>query len=88
MNVFSDITFLNLEYFWGLLLVPVILYFFYKKQISGINFINFNDLNKVYKNNNFKFYLSFILLFLILINFIFILANPNKINVSEKIKKN
>jgi hypothetical protein len=40
MNIFSDITFLNPEYFWGLLVVPVVLYFFYKKEKSGINFIN------------------------------------------------
>ena len=88
MTIFNDITFLNPEYFWGLLIVPVILYFFYKKQKSWINFINLNDVKQVFKKNNYKFYLSIILLWLILINFIFILANPNKINISEKIKKN
>jgi len=88
MTIFNDITFLNPEYFWGLLIVPVILFFFYKKQKSWINFINLSDVKQVFKNNNYKFYLSIILLWLILINFIFILANPNKINISEKIKKN
>ena len=68
--------------------MPIILYFFYKRQRSGINFINLSDVKQVFKNNNYKFYLSIILLWLILINFIFILANPNKINISEKIKKN
>ena len=88
MTIFNDITFLNPEYFWGLLIVPVILFFFYKRQKSWINFINLSDVKQVFKNNNYKFYLSIVLLWLILINFIFILANPNKINISEKIKKN
>jgi Ca-activated chloride channel family protein len=88
MNIFSNIIFLNPEYFWWLLIVPVILYFFYKKEKSGINFINLWDVKKVFKKNNYKFYLKIFLLWLIFINFIFILANPNKINVSEKIKKN
>jgi Ca-activated chloride channel family protein len=66
----------------------VVLYFFYKKEKSGINFINLWDIKKVFKNNNYKFYLKIFLLWLILVNFIVILANPNKINVSEKIKKN
>jgi len=88
MNILQDITFLNPEYFWGIILIPVILYFFYKRLNSGINFLNFADLKKVYKNNNYKFYLSIILLWLILLNFIVIFANPNKVNISEKVKKN
>ena len=88
MNILQDITFLNPEYFWGIILIPVILYFFYKRQSLGINFLNFTDLKKIYKNNNYKFYLSIILLWLILLNFIVIFANPNKVNISEKVKKN
>ncbi len=88
MTILNDITFLNPEYFWGLLIVPVVLYFFYKRQKSWINFINLDDLKQVFKNNSYKFYLSIVLLWLILINFIVILANPNKVNISEKIKKN
>jgi len=32
MENFLQITFLNPEYFWGLLLIPIILYFFYKRE--------------------------------------------------------
>ncbi len=88
MNILENITFLNKEFFWGLLIIPVILYYFYKKQKTGINFINFSELKKIYKFNNYKFFLTIIVLSLIFINFIIILANPNKINISEKIKKN
>lgn len=88
MQIFSNITFLNPEYFWGFLIVPVLVYLFYLKEKKWINFINIIDAKKIFKNNNYKFYLKILLLWLILINFILILANPNKINISEKIKKN
>ncbi len=87
MNLLQNITFLNPEYFWGLLLIPIILYFFYKKEKSWISFINLNDTKKIFKKNNYKFYLKIILLWLILVNFIIILSNPHKINISEKIDK-
>jgi Ca-activated chloride channel family protein len=87
MNIFSNIIFLNPSFFWGFIIVPVILYLFYQKQKSWINFINLWDIKKVFKVSSYKFYLSIILLWLILTNFIIILANPNKVNISEKIKK-
>lgn len=88
MQNLLNIEFLEKWYFFLFFLVPIILYFFYKKDKSWINFNNLEDLRKVFKNNNYKFYLKIILLFLILINFILILANPNISNTSEKIKKN
>jgi len=42
----------------------------------------------VFGGNSIKFSLKFILLVLILINFVFILANPNTTNVSQKVQKN
>jgi len=88
MNILENITFLNPEYFWLALFVPVILWLFYKKQKEWINFLFLWDIKKVFKKNSLKFYTSIILLGLILVNFIVILANPNTTNVSEKIKKN
>jgi len=88
MNIFQNITFLNPEFFWLFLIIPIVLYFFYKKEKSWINFINLADIKKIFKTNNYKFYLKIILLLLILINFIIILANPNISNTSQKVKKN
>lgn len=84
----NNITFLNPEYFWLLLLIPIILYFFYKKEKSWINISSTDQIKKIFKNNNIKLYSKIILLWLILINFIIILANPNTTNISDKIKKN
>ncbi len=84
----NNLTFINPEYFWGLLLIPVILYLFYKKQKQSFEFSFYKDLKKIFKNNSYKFYLKIIILFLILLDFILILANPNISNVEEKIKKN
>ncbi|MDP2090347.1 MAG: VWA domain-containing protein [Candidatus Gracilibacteria bacterium] len=85
---FTDIEFLNKSYFLLLILLPFLAYFFYKKQSRGFDFIFFKDLKSTFKNNNYSFYLKNILLVLIIINFVLILANPNKTNVSEKIEKN
>ena len=84
----QNITFLNPEYFWLGLFIPVILYFFYKKEKAWIELSSFSSAKKVWKSSSIKFYLKFIVLSLVLFNFIVILANPNKINVDEKIKKN
>ena len=83
-----NITFLNPNFFWLILIIPIILYFFYKKQKKGINFINFSDAKKIFWKNNLRFFWSILVLSLILFDFIVILANPNTTNVSEKIKKN
>jgi len=89
MEKFLQITFLNPEYFWGLLLIPIILYFFYKREKQKTIFFTYiSSVKKVWSKKNIKFYLSLFLLFLILINFIIILANPNITNISKKIKKN
>jgi len=84
----QNITFLNPEYFWLLIFIPIILYFFYKKQKQWIDLASFSDVQKVFKKNSYKFYLTILLLWVILVNFIIILANPNSTNISEKIKKN
>jgi hypothetical protein len=62
MNILQDIIFLNPEYFWGLILIPVILYFFYKKQKQGLEFSKFSDLKKIFKKSSLKFYATLFLL--------------------------
>lgn len=88
MNIIGNIEFLNKWYFVLILLIPLLIYFFYKKDSKWINFLYFWDVKKVYKTNSKMFYIKYILLILILINFVIILANPNTTNVSEKVKKN
>lgn len=86
--ILTDIEFLNKIYFLFLLFLPFFVYLFYKKQSKWIDFIFFNEIKNIFKKNSYLFYLKNILFVLIFINFIFILANPNKTNVSEKIEKN
>lgn len=83
-----DIELLNKSYLLLLFLLPFLSYLFYKKQKSWINFIFFQEIKNTFKNHNYTFYIKNILLVLILLNFIIILANPNKTNVSEKVEKN
>ena len=88
MDILQTIQFLNPRYFLFLILIPFIVYLFYKKDKQGINFIYLKDLKTCFKSQNYKFYIKIILLILILINFIIILSNPNITNISKKIKKN
>jgi len=88
MNIFTNIDFLSKWYFLLIILLPILLYFFYKKLSKWINFIFIRDIKKIFKRNSFKFYLKLLLLLLLMLNFIIILANPNIINSSEKVKKN
>ena len=88
MNIFSNIEFLNKGYFILILFVLLFVYYFYKKQKSWINFVFIKDVKNIFNKNSFKFYLKITLLFLILINFVLILANPNTTNVSKKEQKN
>jgi len=88
MNIFTNIDFLSKWYFLLIILLPILLYFFYKRLSKWINFIFIRDIKKVFKRNSFKFYLKLLLLLLIMLNFIIILANPNIINSSQKVKKN
>jgi Ca-activated chloride channel family protein len=71
-----------------LLFIPIIAYLFYKNQKNGIHFKYIYDINKTFSHINYKFYFKIIILILILINFIAIFGNPNKTNISQKIKKN
>lgn len=86
--ILTDIEFLNKIYFLFLLFLPFFAYLFYKKQAKWIDFIFFNEIKNIFKKNSYLFYLKNILLVLIFINFILILANPNKTNVSEQVEKN
>ncbi len=88
MNIFENIEYLNKWYFVLLLLIPIVLYFFHKKQIKWFNFWFASDIKNHFKLSNYKIYVKSILVVLILINFIIILANPNTTNVSQKIQKN
>ena len=88
MEILNNIEFINKWYFSLFLFIPFILYFFYKKQKEGFNFIFLDDIKDVFKSSSYIFYIKIILLFCILVNFILILANPNTTNISENIKKN
>lgn len=88
MNIFSNIEFLNPEYFFLLLILPFCLYFLYKNQKKWLSFTFLEDLKKVFWKNSYLFYTKLILITLIFFNFILILANPNTSNVVENIKKN
>lgn len=88
MNIFYNIEFLDKWYFLLLILIPFFVYFFFSKQNKGHYFIFLDDLKIVFGNNSYLFYTKIILLFLILINFIIIIANPNISNSKETIKKN
>lgn len=88
MGIFYNIEFLQKEYFLLLLLVPFILYFFYKKQKTWYNFIFLDDLKSIFKVDSYLFYVKLLLVFLILTTSILILADPNTSNAKENIKKN
>ena len=88
MNIFTDIEFLNKWYFILFLILPFLVYFFYKSQSRGINFIFLRDIKEVFKKSSYLFYLKILLACLVLINFIILLANPNIANISENVKKN
>lgn len=84
----NNIIFLNNIYF--LLIIPIFIiigFLLYRKK-NKIRFSFFEDLKLVYKQNNFYYYLYFILLFIISLVFITIIANPNVKTTTEKIKKN
>lgn len=85
---FFNINFLNPWYFLLFLIVPIFLYLYYKKSKKGLKFQFLSDLKRIFYFNSWRYYCKFILIFLIFVFFILLLANPNKINVSEKIEKN
>ncbi len=89
MDFFADIHFLDKQYFYMFFLLPVIIFYYYfsnKKNSKKIVFLE--DMQKIYWKINYFFIWKIILITLIFSVFIIILANPNKINVSENIKKN
>jgi len=88
MDIFTNIEFLNKWYLWLILIIPFFVYLFYKKEQKWINFIFLNDIKGVFKWNSIKFYIKILLVLLILLDYIFILMNPNIANISKKINKN
>lgn len=88
MDIFTNIELIDKWYLLLFILLPFILYFFFKKEKAGISFIFLNEVKKTFHWNSFKFYLKIILLCLIMINYIIIIANPNIVNTSKDIQKN
>jgi hypothetical protein len=86
MNL-NNIEFLDKIYFFLVLLIPIFLYFYFRKQ-EKIQFIFFKELKKIFKKHNIFFYLKAIFVSFILFLMIVIIANPNIANTQEKIKKN
>ncbi len=89
MQEFFWYNFLHKEYLWFWILVfLVIFWYFYisKKNSIYINF--FDDLKNKYQKFNYLFFLRLFLIIWIFLIFIVILADPQKINVKENIKKN
>lgn len=88
MDIFW-ITFLAPWYF--LLILPSLffVYFLYKTKKFWIKFHEFEDLRQIYSTKKFNsFYLELFIVFLILFNFIIILANPAQEFQKERINKN
>ncbi len=88
MDIFTNIEFLNKWYLWLILIIPFFVYLFYEKEQKWINFIFLNDIKGIFKWNSIKFYIKILLILLILLDYIFILMNPNIANISKKINKN
>lgn len=88
MQIFN-IHFLEPIYFYGFILVPILLYLYILWQKKSAITINFSkDLEKIFWKNNTIFYLKVFLLLSILSIFILLLANPNKANIKQNITKN
>ncbi len=88
MTFLYNIEFLDKWYLLLLLIIPIFIYLFYKKLSNGFEFLFINDLKKIFGNNSYLFYIKILLLFLIFINYILIIANPNIWNTTEIVKKN
>gem|GEM_PF-4037033 len=60
---------------------------FYKTKNSNINFVFIKDLQKIYKNSNYIFFINILLIFTLIVIFSIIIANPNIKNTHSKITK-
>jgi len=81
--------FLNKWYLILLLFIPIIIYLYYIKQKKDwIKFKFIDDIQKVFGKYNYLFWFKMLLLSSILIVFIVVFANPNKIDVNANVKKN
>lgn len=86
---FFGIYFLKPIYFILILLVFIFMFLLYKKQEKKANeFIFFDDLKEVFKIDNIFFYIKLILIWLIIVSFSLLLANPNTSNKTELVSKN
>ncbi|MDD4151688.1 MAG: VWA domain-containing protein [Candidatus Gracilibacteria bacterium] len=83
-----NIVFLQNNYFYLLLFLPIfwILFFFSRK--SGLKLSITGDLQKIWQKNTKIPFINLFLISRIFIVFVIILANPNIKNTSETIKKN
>jgi len=88
MDFFYNTDFLQKWYFILFLLIPIVLYLFYRQAKNSFNFIFFDDLKKIFWWNSYFFYGKIILIVLILTNFILLFADPNTSNVKQNINKN
>jgi len=81
--------FLNKWYLLWLLFIPIVVYLYYIKQKKNwVKFKFIDDLQKVFWKYNYLFWFKMLLLSSILIVFIIVFANPNKVNVNTDVKKN
>ncbi|MDR0772417.1 MAG: hypothetical protein LBF15_05330 [Candidatus Peribacteria bacterium] len=83
MEIFN-LEFLEPIYFLLIFLVPVLIYFIYKKQKDSRKFLFFIDLKNTYKRNSLVFYLKIALLTLIIVFYAIIFANPHKIEIKTE----
>jgi len=65
----------------------IFLLLFYKTKNSNINFVFIKDLQKIYKNSNYIFFINIFFIFILIVIFSIIIANPNIKNTHNKITK-
>lgn len=88
--IIFDIHFTTPIFLYVLPVILIIFYFLYyfinKKNTQKFLFID--DIKKVFWSFSFLYYFELFLLLLIIITFFLLFANPHKVNVEQKVKKN
>lgn len=87
MHIF-EIYFLKKYYFLLLFFLLIFLYFFYKFRKKIPIYSSFSDLNKIFKFNNYWFYIKIFLIISIFTIFVLLLSDPNLKKINENLKKN
>ena len=82
------ISFLNIEYFFLIIPLFLLVLFLYFKWGYKINFWPINDIKKIYKWNSFLYRLYYFILLIIFLLYVSIFANPIEKNYKEKVIKN